>query len=69
MKVQWEATDIRAGRRVWRDRECVLGADPSDHRAPVVVMVLETGRVMTIGSKDEVAAYLTENEYRPTEER
>ncbi len=69
MQVKWEPSDVRAGRRVWRDMECMIGADPHDYRAPSVIIVLETGRVMTIGTKDEVAAYLTEHEYRPTKEK
>lgn len=69
MKVQWDAGDVRAGRRVWKDMECMICCDPHDYRHPAVVIVLETGRVMTIGSKEEVAAYLTEHDYLPTRER
>lgn len=68
MKIQWEETDVRAGRHVWRDAECMICANPSDYRAFAVIVVLETGRVMTIGTKAEVAEYLTKFEYRPTEE-
>ncbi|MBD9511584.1 hypothetical protein IB265_33040 [Ensifer sp. ENS10] len=69
MKVTWDEGDIRAGRRVWRDMECMIGADPNDWRHPAVVIVLETGRVMIIGTKVEVAEYLTKNDYRPTKEK
>ncbi|QIG69194.1 hypothetical protein EVB78_160 [Rhizobium phage RHph_N1_15] len=69
MKVQWEESDVRAGRHVWRDMECMIGADPNDYRAPAVIIVLETGRVMKIGSKAEIAEYLTEYGYRPGAEK
>jgi len=65
MKVIWDEGDVRAGRRVWRDMECMIGADPNDYRHPAVIIVVETGRVMKIGSKAEIATYLTENDYRP----
>lgn len=68
MKVQWEVGDIRAGRHVWRDMECMICADPHDWRHPAALIVLETGRIMKLGTKEEIAAYMTENGYTPTKE-
>lgn len=65
MKIQWEANDIRVGRHVWRDMECMICGSPGDWREPKVLIVLETGRVMKIGTEEELASYMTEWEYSP----
>jgi len=57
------------GCRVWRDMECMICGTDSDWRAPVSLIVLETGRLMTHGPKEEVAEYMNKYEYRPTEEK
>jgi hypothetical protein len=69
MKIQWEESDVRSGRHVWRDAECIIGTDPEDWRAMAVILVLESGRVMRIGTKEEIASYLTEHGYRPTKDK
>lgn len=67
MKVQWEETDIRKGRRVWRDLPCmIVKTDDGEHCA---LIVLETGRIMTLGDAAHLAAYMTEWDYRPTKEK
>lgn len=68
MKVQWEGQDIRAGRRVWKDMECMICDDPHREFRPTLV-VLKTGRIMFSGDWKAMAEYLTEHEYRPTEDR
>lgn len=69
MKVNWEDTDVRSGLKVWRDAPCLIVGDHNDHRAAHGVIVLSSGRIMVMGTKAQVAAYMTENEYRPTEEK
>lgn len=69
MKVNWEDTDVRSGRKVWRDAPCMVVGNPNDHSDSHGVIVLGSGRIMVIGTKAEVAAYMTANQYRPTEEK
>ncbi|WLR90945.1 hypothetical protein [Shinella zoogloeoides] len=69
MKIQWEEVDIRAGRHVWRDMECMICCNPENYRDPAVLVVLQTGRVMKIGTKAEIADYMTEYRYTPIKER
>lgn len=70
MKVEWEPTDLRAGRRVWRELECIIGkSDGSFRDCLVTVTVLKSGRIMVHGNEEEVAKYMSENNYRPCKER
>lgn len=70
MKVQWEDTDVRRGRRVWRDMECVIaGADDYATGGLVAIIVVETARIMMTGTTQTAAEYLTKWEYRPVKDR
>lgn len=70
MKVQWEDTDLRKGRRVWRDMECIIAqSDGTIAERLTAIVVLETGRIMFHGHDVDVAKYMTENDYRPCEEK
>lgn len=74
MKVQWEPNDIRRGRRVWRDMECVICSEDysSDDNVPApryALVVVETSRIMMYGVERQVVEYLNEWGYRPTQEK
>lgn len=64
MKVTWEEHDMRPGRIVHRDMDCMI-CRAYVLEAPVVLVVIETGRVMYIGTQKEMADYMTENAYFP----
>lgn len=69
MKIQWEFTDVWKGRRVWRDLECIIATTDGYTNRLVVLVVLENGRIMVIGTEEEVAKYMTENDYLPYNEK
>ena len=64
MKVTWEDHDMRPGEIAHKDMDCMICRD-FHVNAPAVLIVIETGRVMKIGTQKELADYMTENGYIP----
>ena len=69
MKVIWDATDMDPGRTVWRDAECLICGNPANGKSPRVLIVKKSGLIMTMGTAEEVAEYMTKYEYLAHDEK